>query len=47
MLINTIIRLIIPTLIGVYAIEKGIQGKDGQFLMLIVVIIAGLYISLI
>ncbi len=44
MLINTIIRLIIPTLIGVYAIEKGIQGKDGQFLMLIVVIIAGLYI---
>ncbi|MGE8206731.1 ABC transporter ATP-binding protein [Heyndrickxia sp. NPDC080065] len=44
MLLNTIIRLIIPTLIGVYAIEKGIQGKDGQLLSIIIIVIAVLYI---
>ncbi|GIN83878.1 putative ABC transporter ATP-binding protein YknV [Heyndrickxia sporothermodurans] len=44
MLVNTIIRLIIPTLIGVYAIEKGIQGKNGQFLSIIIVVIALLYL---
>lgn len=44
MLINTIIRLVIPTLIGVYAIEKGIRDKDGQFLTIIIVVIAVLYL---
>ncbi|WP_246483788.1 ABC transporter ATP-binding protein [Heyndrickxia vini] len=44
MLLNTAIRLIIPTLIGVYAIEKGIRQKDGDFLTIIVVLIAALYL---
>ncbi|MEK5522480.1 MULTISPECIES: ABC transporter ATP-binding protein [Heyndrickxia] len=44
MLLNTAIRLIIPTLIGVFAIEKGIRQKDGDFLTIIVVLIAALYL---
>lgn len=44
MLLNTAIRLIIPSLIGVYAIEKGIRQKDGDFLTIIVVLIAALYL---
>ncbi|MEK5392159.1 MULTISPECIES: ABC transporter ATP-binding protein [Heyndrickxia] len=43
-LLNTIIRLIIPTLIGVYAIGKGIDKKDGSFLTTIIVIISVLFV---
>lgn len=43
-LLNTIIRLIIPTLIGVYAIGKGIDKKDGSLLTTIIVIISVLFV---
>jgi ATP-binding cassette subfamily B multidrug efflux pump len=43
-LINTIIKLIIPTLIGVYAIGKGITGKNASFLTDMILVIAFLYI---
>jgi ATP-binding cassette, subfamily B, multidrug efflux pump len=42
--LNTIIRLIIPTLIGVYAIGKGITNKNGTYLAIIISVIAVLYV---
>ncbi|MEK3887137.1 ABC transporter ATP-binding protein [Bacillus sp. FSL K6-3431] len=44
-LISTAVRLIIPILIGVYALDKAInEKKDFTMLMIIVAIIAGLFI---
>ena len=44
-LVTTAVRLIIPILIGVYALDQAInQKKDFNMLMIIVAIIAGLYL---
>ncbi|TFE00307.1 ABC transporter ATP-binding protein [Jeotgalibacillus salarius] len=43
-LITTGIRLVIPILIGMYVIDEAIAGRDGNLLMQLVGIIAGLYI---
>src|SRR5690606_38467851 len=44
-LITTAVRLIIPILIGVYALDKAInERKDFNMLMIVVGIIAGLFI---
>ncbi|KIL50302.1 multidrug ABC transporter ATP-binding protein [Jeotgalibacillus alimentarius] len=43
-LITTAIRLVIPILIGMYVIDEAIAGKDGNLLMQLVGVIAGLYI---
>lgn len=42
-LITTFVRLVIPILIGVYAIDKAISGKDAKLLYVVVTIIALLY----
>ncbi|GLB60381.1 ABC transporter ATP-binding protein [Cytobacillus sp. NCCP-133] len=42
-LINTGVRLVIPILIGVYTLDKALIEKDGQFLAILVSLIAGLY----
>lgn len=42
--ITTLIRLLIPIMIGVYVIEEAITNKDGQFLSILVGGIAVLYI---
>nr|WP_026314524.1 ABC transporter ATP-binding protein [Heyndrickxia acidiproducens] len=44
-LIKTLITLIIPMLIGVYAIGKGVTEKNGKFLFEMVFLIAVLYIA--
>lgn len=42
-MITTIIRLVIPILIGVYTIDKAIMGKDSSLLFKMVALIAVLY----
>lgn len=44
-LITTAVRLVIPILIGVYAIDQAITDKDTNLLIKLVVLIAGLYIA--
>ncbi|RDI47631.1 ABC transporter ATP-binding protein [Falsibacillus pallidus] len=43
-LITTAVRLMIPTIIGVYVLDKAITNKDSKLLGILVSIIAGLYI---
>ena len=43
-LITTAVRLIIPILIGVYTLDKAIRQKDGNLLMTLIGVIAGLYV---
>ncbi|AJD90830.1 multidrug ABC transporter ATP-binding protein [Jeotgalibacillus malaysiensis] len=43
-LVTTAVRLIIPILIGMYVIDEAIAGRDGDLLMQLVGVIAGLYI---
>lgn len=43
-IVLTVIRLVIPILIGVYVLEKAIIGKDVNLLVQMVSLIAGLYI---
>ncbi|WP_433749303.1 ABC transporter ATP-binding protein [Falsibacillus pallidus] len=43
-LISTAVRLMIPTIIGVYVLDKAITNKDSKLLGILVSIIAGLYI---
>ncbi|MDZ5712906.1 ABC transporter ATP-binding protein [Jeotgalibacillus haloalkalitolerans] len=43
-LITTAVRLVIPILIGMYVIDEAIAGRDGDLLMQLVGVIAGLYI---
>ncbi len=42
-LITTAVRLAIPILIGVYTLDQAIKQKDGNMLITLVAIIAGLY----
>ncbi|WP_404408888.1 ABC transporter ATP-binding protein [Jeotgalibacillus malaysiensis] len=43
-LVTTAVRLVIPILIGMYVIDEAIAGRDGNLLMQLVGVIAGLYI---
>ena len=43
-IIVTIIRLVIPILIGIYLIEAAIIGKDSELLVWMVSVIAVLYV---
>lgn len=43
-IVLTVIRLVIPIIIGVYVLEKAIIGKDVNLLVQMVSLIAGLYI---
>ncbi|WP_227395669.1 ABC transporter ATP-binding protein [Jeotgalibacillus aurantiacus] len=43
-LITTAVRLVIPIMIGIYVIDEAIMSKDGDLLLLLVGVIAGLYI---
>lgn len=42
-LLTTAVKLVIPTLIGVYTFDGAIKDKDGQMLSILVSVIAGLY----
>ena len=42
-LLTTAVKLVIPTLIGVYTFDGAIKDKDGQLLFILVSVIAGLY----
>jgi ATP-binding cassette, subfamily B, multidrug efflux pump len=44
-IVNTLVRLTIPILIGVYTLDKALVEKNGSLLAILVTVIAGLYLA--